>query len=238
MANFLSKLFGGSNPANAAMLYLNQIPGVGQQYYSPYIQAGQQAGQQAGNTYQQMVSNPNAFYEQLRSGYTPSEGYKYNEEKLRKAMQTAAAAGGFSGAKGDQEYQADMIRKLLGQDQQQYFENVLGLLGGGLSGQQHIADQGYQASGSLADLLGSTLATQGELAFQGQANKNKSKQDVLSLLASALGTGAGFMLGGPAGAMAGSAIGGSLGGGGSPISSGMYSGMNAKMYGQNLPIKL
>jgi hypothetical protein len=41
--NDIDSWLGMQNPANGAQGYLNQIPGMMQGYYNPYIQAGQQA---------------------------------------------------------------------------------------------------------------------------------------------------------------------------------------------------
>ncbi len=135
---------------------MQQIPEYGRQGYQPFINRGMQAQDQASNAYQQMLANPNAFLEQLQSGYQPSQGYQYRRQNAMGAARNSAAQGGFSGTGYDQMQQGAMADGLLSQDMQQYLQNVLGIQNTGLQGQQHIGDMGYNASGNLADYLGNT----------------------------------------------------------------------------------
>jgi hypothetical protein len=76
----------------------------------------------------------------------------------------------------------------------------------GVQGEQGEADRGYDAEGKLNDLITGTLNTQAGGAFnQGQQN-NKNTQDILRMIAKALGTGAGAVFGGPGGAAVGAGI--------------------------------
>lgn len=173
----LSSPKGIKNPAEAAMPYLNQIPGVGQKYHDPFIQSGQQAQGITQPIYQNLAQNPQAFLDALMRGYSPSEGYKYKENVLGRAMQNTAAQGGYAGTPYSQMEQGSLIRGLLGEDQQQYLQNVLGLQGQGLSGLEGMIGRGYQSSGGLADYIGNVLGSQAGLAFQGQAGLNQQKYD-------------------------------------------------------------
>lgn len=207
--SILSKLFGGgTNPADAAMPYLNQIPGVGHQYYDPFITQGAEAGQKTQSQYDTLMSDPTAFINKLMQGYQPSEGYQFQKDELTKAMGNTAAAGGISGTPLDQMNQAKGIQGLLSQDQQQFLQNALGVFNTGLQGEQGIADKGFQASGSLADYLGSNLGQQGQLAFQGQSQKNANKTAMLGALMKALGMAGGMATGGGLGGLASLAGGG------------------------------
>jgi len=162
------------NPANAAQPYLNQIPGVGHQYYDPYIQHGQ---------------NPGEFMNQLQQGYKPSDEYKFKSDELQKGMRAMGGAGGYGGTPYHQMQYGEQADKLLSGDMQQYLKNALGIYGQGLS-----------ASGSMADLMGSNLAQQGGLAFQGQQGQNQGRQALMSalmkMLSQGAGAGAGLMAGG------------------------------------------
>lgn len=174
----------GKNPAKAAQPYLQQIPGAVQPYYQPYINQGQQSGSAASGIYNQMSSDPTAFLNQLMSGYTPSQGYQFQADQAQKAASNAAAAGGYRGTSFDQMQQAELANALASQDMYKWLEQVLGVQGVGLGGQQHLADQGFQASTGYGDVLGNTLGAQGGLAYQGQAQKNKQNADFLQLLSS------------------------------------------------------
>lgn len=214
--SFLGSIFGSnsSNPANAAMPYLNQIPGVAQENLAPWQQQGQQAQQQNQQQYQKMASNPGDFLAELRASYSPSAGYKFREDQARKAAEGAAAAGGRTGTSANQAAQAKLVKDLMGEDEAAYLDRILGIQGTGLQGNENIATRGYGASGDLTNVLGSNLSQQGTLAYKGKENQNAASQGLGKLLAQLAGGGIGFALGGPAGAAIGSGLGGSLGGGG------------------------
>ena len=69
----------GPNPAEGAMPYLNQIPAVGEKYYNPYIQQGQQSQQTLEPIYNQLAKNPADFLNQLMQNYSASNGYNYKK---------------------------------------------------------------------------------------------------------------------------------------------------------------
>lgn len=162
----------GENPANVAMPYLNQISGVGKQYYDPYISEGRNASNISNPIYERMASDPTEFINALMRGYKPSEGYRYKEDRLGRAISNTAAAGGFRGTPFEQEQQGQMISGLLGEDMQQFLQNILGVQGAGLQGEENRIGRGFQASGNLADYIGSNLGQQAGLAYQGQAGQN------------------------------------------------------------------
>jgi|SRR5882757_7900487 len=182
--SWLSSLFhGGKNPANAGMSYLNQIPGVGHNAYDDYINQGKQAGGQLSEQYQKLFSDPQGFLSELQSGYKPSDAYKYKSGELQKGLGAAAASGGLAGSAYHQQQYGEEADKLLSGDMQQYLQNALGIYDRGISGEQGIADKGFQASGSLADLLGGGLTNQANMAYKGVESQNQGKQKLMQLLA-------------------------------------------------------
>lgn len=207
---FISSIFGGKgkNPADAAMPYLNQIAPMAQQNLGPWQQQGQQAQQQNAGQYQSMVENPADFYAKLRSSYTPSEGYKYRQNKYQKAAEGAAAAGGFRGTGADQAAQAALVQGLLGEDEGAYLDRLTGILGAGLQGNENIANRGYGAAGDLTNVIGSNMGAQATAAFKGQENQNAANQGFQKMLMQLLGGGAGALLGGPMGAVTGANVAG------------------------------
>ena len=219
--SILSKLFGGGkyeDPAAAAAPYLNQIPGVGHDYYDPYVSAGRGASDRLGGEYESLLNDPTALLNKLMEGYEPSKGYQFQKDLLTKELSNTAAAGGIAGTPLDQMNQGQAIQGILSKDMQQFLANALGLYGTGLQGEEGIAGRGFQASGSLADLLGGALNQQGGLAFQGAQQRNQLKSNdrnaLIGMLAKALGGAAGFAAGGPLGALAGGGFGSSMYGGG------------------------
>ncbi len=195
-------LFGG-NAANKAMPYLNQIPGQAHQSFDPYIQQGQQAGSEANALYSRMSQDPQAFLNEIMKGYTPSEGFQFKKGQLGKELSNTAAAGGFSGTENDQISHGELLNQLLSGDMQQWLSNVLGVQGAGLSGQQHVADTGFQGTEDLASILTNALNQQAGLAYQGQAQRNQNQANLFGNIAR--GTTAGYF-GGPEGIL--SAFGG------------------------------
>jgi hypothetical protein len=179
----LPGLFGGSNPAKKAMPYLNQIPGVAHQAYDPYIQQGQRQGNALESQYSQMFQDPTAFLNALQSGYKPSEEYNYKSDILGRGLQNTAAAGGFAGTQEHQRGYGELINQLLSGDMQRWLENLMRIQGTGLAGAETQAGRGYQASTGLADTLGSNLAQQGGLAYQGQDWRNRRNQAGFNSLA-------------------------------------------------------
>jgi len=203
--SWLSDFFkGGKNPADSAMPYLNQIPGMEKQYYDPFINQGREAGNTLSPQFNQMSSNPADFLESIMSKYQPSRSYQLrNEEALQSAGNTAAA-GGMRGSLSDIKNSSRISDALLGQDMQQWLQNVMGIQQQGEQGLGHQFDTGYDASKSLSGDLSNVLGEQAGLAFQGQSNQNKSRSDALSGILQAIGGIAGFGLPG------GNTVGGSL----------------------------
>lgn len=204
---FLSLFGKKKNPAQAAMPYLQQIPGMATQQLNPYIQQGQTAGTAALGTYGQMAQDPADFVNQLMAGYTPSKGFQFKKNEALQAMQNSANAGGFAGTRQDQLQQGELADALASQDMYNWLSQVLGVQGTGLAGQQGFANQGFEANKSLTDILGSVLGSQAGLAFQGQSQSNKNMMDLISILGQ-LGGAAIGSFGGPAGTAAGAQIGG------------------------------
>lgn len=186
----------GKNPADKAMPYLSQIPGAVQPYYQPYIDRGQTAGQYAGQTYDRMANDPMQYLQELMNGYTTGAGFNKKKEDLLGVARNAAAGGGYAGLPFDQEQQTTLVNALMNDDMQQWLQNVLGIQGTGLMGQQHQADQGYNASTGYGDILGGSLNQMGGLAFQGQQQRNQDKAGLRNTIAALLGGGAGWATGG------------------------------------------
>jgi hypothetical protein len=177
-AGGLMGLFGGGNknPADAGMSYLNQIPGALQPYYQPWINGGQNAMNQTQGVYGQMTQDPNAYYDKIASGYKQSPGYQARLQAGLQATGNAAAAGGMAGSNQHQFEAAEKANDIQGQDFQNYLNQVLGINNTGLQGNENALNRGYNASTGYGNALGTNLAQQGGLAFQGQAGENSKNQ--------------------------------------------------------------
>lgn len=226
----VDNLFGNNNQQDP-MQYLNQIPQQTGQYLNPYIQEGRQAGTAAQGQYSQMAQNPMNFLNQIMQGYQPSQGYQYKSDVLGKDLANTAASGGFRGTNEDQRQRAELINSLMGQDMQQYLQNVLGIQGTGLQGQELGAGRGFQASGDMANILGTNLSQQAGLRMNQNNQSIADRGNIMKLIASLAGTAGGFMLGGPAGAAAGSNLGSIFGGSGNSRQSGVTGSFGSGPYG-------
>jgi hypothetical protein len=211
--SWLSDFFkGGKNPADAAMPYLNQIPGMAKGYYEPYINKGNEAYNTFNPEINQMTSDPAAFLEKIMKGYEPSRGYQLQRDEQLKAAGNSAAAGGMRGSSNDISNEARIADTLQGEDMQKWLQNVLGIQKQGQTGEENLYNTGYNASNALSSDLSNVLGTQAGLAFQGQANQNKSSSDLLSGLVKALGAVGGWSLPGKSGwdSSGGGTVGGSV----------------------------
>ena len=199
---YFQNLFGmgDSNPANAAQPYLEKIPGMLHETFDPYIARGKDAYGKLDPIYSQMLQDPTAFLNALMQQYEPSRGYQMKRDEALGAAANSAAAGGMRGSFGDMTGQSRLAQSLMSDDMQQWLQNVMGLQNKGLQGQQGFYNTGYDASKSLGGDLSNVYGTQGQLAFQGQANANKSASDLVSALLGAGAMGAGSYMGAKAGA--------------------------------------
>ena len=187
MGFFSNILNGGQNQdsAAAANKYLDQIPGMAHKNLDPFNNPGEKA---------------QGFVDQILSGYKPSTGYQFKEDKLRQGLANTAATGGFSGTQYDQGKQGELMNSLMGDDMQQYLTNVLG-----------VHDNSFKAASQLTDVEGGGLNQQGGLAFGAAEQNNARNSSLRDALLQLAGTGVGAALGGPAGASIGGSIGGKLG---------------------------
>ncbi len=178
---------------------------MGQQYYNPYINQGQEAGNVLKDKYGKML-DPTQFMNDIMKNYKMSEGATYKQNQLGKGIGNTAAAGGIAGTPEHQREYGEMSNDIMSNDMQQYLQNALGIENTGLEGEQGFYNKGYEATGSLADLLAGNLGSQAGLAYQGANQKNMNHQSLMNALMKALSTGAGALFGGAPGAMAGSKL--------------------------------
>ena len=201
--SWLSNLFGGNNPADAAMPYLNQIPGQVKPYLSPFFEAGKNALGPLQDQYNSLLSDPGSRMNQIGESYQQSPGFRSAMEQALMAGNHASAAGGMAGSPQSQYQQMQMATGLANQDYNNWMHNALGMYGQGLQGEQGMAGMGLNAGQSLADTISQTLAQQANMAFRGQQENNSAHNSLLGGLGRLGGAAGGFLLGGPTGAAAG-----------------------------------
>jgi hypothetical protein len=225
----------GGDPNEAANKYLDQIPGQLKEYADPYIQQGKDAYGQLSPEYNKMTSDPTAFLENMMKGYEPSKAYQMQRDEALQAAGNSAAAGGMRGTTMDRDDSSRIASMLQGQDMQQWLQNVMGIKGAGMQGQQGFYDKGFMASSQLGSDLSNVLGTKATNAFQGVQQQNQARNDMISklmgLVGGGIGAGAGALAGGPAGAMMGSQAGQGL-----ASTFGPGQGMNYQPFSQNSPL--
>jgi hypothetical protein len=169
-----------TNPADAAMPYLNQIPGQISPYYQPYVKAGQTALGAAQPEFQSLMSNPGGKLNQIGQGFQQSPGFKFALQQALQGAGHAAAAGGMAGSP-EHEFENQQIGTNLGnQEYYNWLKPATELYGTGLTGTQDIFHQGQQASGNLAEQIAQILAQKGNLAYAGAENQNEAQNSMLS----------------------------------------------------------
>lgn len=202
--SWLSDLFGGGkNPADAAMPYLNQIPGQTQGYQQPFFDAGKNQLPGLQDQYSQLMNDPGGRMNKIGESFQQSPGFKFAMDQALQGGNHAAAAGGMAGSPQHEQQNMQLATDLGNQEYNNWLKNALGQYDMGVQGAQGMANQGQQAGQSMADMIAQTLAQQGNLAFQGQQQQNQNKTDMWGNALKLGGAALGGVAGGPWGAFAG-----------------------------------
>ena len=188
-------MFQRDDPQKDANKYMEQIPGIGKQYYNPFIERGARAGNNLEGEYGKMM-NPTTFMDDIMKNYQMSQGATYQRDKLGKGIGATAAAGGFAGTPEHQTEYGEMANKIMSGDMQQYLQNALGIYGTGMKGEENFFNKGYDASSLLADLIAGNLASQGGLAFKAASDRNADRSALMNAIMKAFSQGAGAAGGG------------------------------------------
>jgi hypothetical protein len=179
--SWLSSLFsGGNNPADAAMPYLDKIPGETKPYLDPFFEAGKNVLPDLTKQYGLLTSDPGALMNKLGASYQQSPGFQQALKEALTAGSHAAAAGGMAGTPAHQFTSMDTATGLANKDYNDWLSKVLGMYGTGISGEQDMSHQGLQAGTSLADIIAQTLSQQAGYSYAGQAAKNQNANSLLS----------------------------------------------------------
>ncbi len=193
----------GKNPATNASNTIGQIPGQTKQYYQPYMDAGKGALSDLQNQYKDLLSG--GKQNQLGESFKEGPGYQYALKNALGAGTNASAAGGMLGTPMHQEQNMGIAEDLAGKEFQKYMQNQMGLYGQGLTGEEGLNNQGFQANQDYANQLANVLGQQAAYGYEGQKGQNAGKSSALGNIFSGLGMAGGALLGGPSGAAAGGA---------------------------------
>lgn len=180
--SFFGNILSAFDPNKAANKYLRQQPDVLRQYYDPYVNYGQNAMGQVQNQYNNLLSNPGGFLNQIGTGYQQSPGFNFALQQALQASKNAAAAGGMAGSPQHEQQAMQTATGLANQDYNNWMQNALGLYGQGLGAAQNAAGIGSNAASSLADSLANNLASRGSLAYNTRKNNLNMLGSVPSML--------------------------------------------------------
>lgn len=175
--SIFSSLFGGDspNPADTARPYFEQVSKTIKPYFDPYVESGKTSLSTIQDQYKKLLNDPSAIMNLAADNFEESPGYQYQYDKGINAIDASAAAGGRLGTPSHQQMAGEFASGAAGQDFWNYINTILGLYGKGLSGEEGLNNQGFQAATGLAENLGSNLMTQGKLAYKGQQYQNEDK---------------------------------------------------------------
>jgi hypothetical protein len=205
--SWFSNAFGShKNPADEANKYLNKIPGETKRYYKPYQEAGNKSLEDLQGRYGELLNDPGALFAELGKGYTQSPGYQLKLQQGLDQANNAMAMGGQLGTPQHQQLDSSVSQGIAGEDYEKYIQHILDMYGKGLSGEEGLNTQGFDANTSYAQMLAQLRNAQGNNAFNQTSAKNQAGGQNWSNLFRMLGTGAGYALGGPAGGWMGSQI--------------------------------
>lgn len=163
--------------------YLNKIEPMEHENYDPYIQRGQRAGGILEDQFGRMSQDPTGYIDDIMGNYRNTPGFQQRLGEALKAARSSAAAGGRAGTIESIGQQAQLEDRLLGQDMQQYLDNVLGVQRTGLSGEQGLYGTGFNATQNLTGDLSNLYGTQEQLGFQNNRQKMQLLSDILKTLA-------------------------------------------------------
>lgn len=199
--NTLGGLFGSgswSNPADAAMPYLNKIQGTIQPLYQPYMDTGQKSMDQYYNNASSWATPEGAMnnYNTISGGYEQSPYAQYQNQQMQQATGQAAAASGMAGTPSQQLAVANQTNQINSKDMNNYINSVLGIQQQGQSGLGDLTHLGASETNNYISDLVKTLMAQAGLSYAGQANQNKynsASSDIWSSLGGLAGATAGFI---------------------------------------------
>lgn len=185
---FLS-LFGDDSAAYGD--YASELRAL-EQNFQPWVDAGKVSLQDLLKQYQQLTANPDFMQNQLAKNYQPSQYAQVQTDYLKNQLNNNAAVTGQLGSSYAAQTMGNKLQDLISKDENNYIQTGLGMYKTGLSGEQFIDNQGFNAVNSQTGLA--AQADQADL--QGENSKNAAMS---ALLGQGLSLGANFFTGGKGG---------------------------------------
>ena len=162
----------GDNPYDASAAYLDQIPEIQQQYLGMYNRGGHVLYPSLGAGYGQMALHPGKTQARLGESFEADPGYQWQLDQELQANDQAMAAGGMSGSPQSQQFAEQTAQGFADKSYNNFMNRQLGIMEGGLGGLQGLENQGFKASGQMANSMTDYLYNRANLA--GAQAKNRS----------------------------------------------------------------
>lgn len=210
----LSDVFGGGQQEGYEELMKMLQQGMGEMkgytneanaLLSPYRDIGM--GQT--NFLQQAIanmSNPNEFYNKMMSGYQESPMATRQRQMGTNDALAAASASGMTGSSDLLSQINQQSQNISNQDQQKYFNNMMGINNQGLGMAQNLYNTGYGATGQMSGNLSSLARAVADMYGQmGQAKMGQAQagnQGLMGMLGGLGGLFSSLPAGGLLGALA------------------------------------
>lgn len=177
----------GKNPYNASADYMDQIPGVQQQYLGMYNQGGHMLYPALGAGYGQMAMHPDSVQSHMGAGFQADPGYQWQLDQALQANDQAMAASGMLGSPQAQQFAMDTSQQMANRSYDDYMRRQMEIMNGGMQGLQGLENQGWMTSNNMANSLTDYLNNRATLA--GAQAQNRS-----NLFWGGLGAGAYYMM--------------------------------------------
>lgn len=149
------------------------------QYYSPYLQAGQSAIPQYQNWINQMQGQQNGNW---MKDYQESPYAKYLTQTETNAQNNAAAGGGLLGSGANQKANMTLANNISSADMQNYFNNMQSqnqMIGGGLN---NLMGNGFQGAQGISNLIAQLMTGQGNAQGHQDVANQQAKNSMLGSL--------------------------------------------------------
>lgn len=194
IGSYIGSLFGKKHdPFAAQQEYSEQIPGMLEGVYQPYMQRGQRLAGTLEEQFQKMMGDPSGQLAQFGEGFQQDPGYKFQVQQATEAANRAAAAGGMLGTPAEQTSLAGTINQLANQQYQQYLHNVQGLQAQGIQGLGGLQEQGFGAAKSYGSAMSDYLQAQAQAAAAESEAKRTQAQSTGGAIGGILGDIIGFL---------------------------------------------
>jgi len=161
------------------MGYLQQY----QKYLMPWYNTGLNDFQLYSNLSSGMAQNPVDFYNNIMNQYTLSPYAQMQSDYISNQVANQAAKGGYLGTPQEMTDLQGNLNRLISQDQQQYYQDVMQPEQMGMGGLQYGSGLGFDATRELGDMF----ANEAQLAAGMKGNQ-------MSLLGNLLGIGMGGLM--------------------------------------------